>query len=440
MSRPLLLIASVALLAISASAMEKPHQGPPQSGAIAGDQGKPAAPEEEAPVPVPPPSDKALAYYRSGNVLWIVDLVWGLLIPALFLFTGFSARIRNWAQKLGRKWFFVVGIYFVIFLILNSIIDLPLSYYEGFVREHAYGLSNQTLAKWTSDELKSLAVGIGGGFLFLWVPYLLLKKSPRRWWLYTALLTVPFMMFVMLIAPIWIDPLFNQFGPMKDKALESKILALAERAGIEGSRVYEVNKSVDTTAVDAYVTGFLQTKRIVLWDTILAKLNEKELLVVVGHEMGHYVLHHIITGIIFSFFLILISLYLAYKLANRLIARYKHHFGFDQLSDIASLPLLLLLVAIFSFLISPISLAFSRYQEHEADRFALEITRNNHDAATAFIKLQQENLAVPRPGLLYKLWRSDHPPVGERIDFCNEYHPWKSGQPLKYADHFKGNP
>jgi Zn-dependent protease with chaperone function len=248
------------------------------------------------------------------------------------------------------------------------------------------------------------------------------------------------MMFVMLIAPIWIDPLFNDFGPMKDKALESKILALAERAGVEGSRVYEVNKSVDTTAVDAYVTGFLQTKRIVLWDTILAKLNEKELLVVVGHEMGHYVLHHIITGIIFSFFLILIALYVAYKLANGLIARYKRRFGFEQLSDVASLPLLLLLVGIFSFVISPISLAFSRYQEHEADRFALEITRDNHDAATAFIKLQQENLAVPRPGLLYKLWRSDHPPVGERIDFCNEYHPWKSGQPLKYADRFKDNP
>jgi Zn-dependent protease with chaperone function len=440
MTRPLLLIASVALLAIGASALEKPPQGPPQSGTVAGDQGKPAAPEEETPVPVPPPSDKALSYYRSGNVLWVVDLVWGLLIPALFLFTGFSARIRTWAQKLGRKWFFVIGIYFVIFLILNFIIDLPLSYYEGFVREHAYGLSNQTLAKWLGDALKSLAVGIVGGFLFLWVPYMLLKKSPRRWWLYTALLTVPFMMFVMLIAPIWIDPLFNDFGPMKDKALESKILALAERAGVEGSRVYEVNKSVDTSAVDAYVTGFLQTKRIVLWDTILAKLNDKELLVVVGHEMGHYVLHHIITGIIFSFFLILIALYLAYKLANGLIARYKRRFGFEQLSDVASLPLLLLLVGIFSFVISPISLAFSRYQEHEADRFALEITRDNHDAATAFIKLQQENLAVPRPGLLYKLWRSSHPPVGERIDFCNEYHPWRSGQPLKYADRFKDNP
>ncbi len=399
--------------------------------------GQAASAQDESPVPVPAPSEKAVSYYRSGNVLWVVDLVWGILIPCLFLFTGFSARIRNWALRLGLKWFFVVGIYFIIFVLINFVIDLPLSYYEEFVRQHAYGMSNQTFSKWLGDSLKSLLVGIVGGVLFLWVPYMLLKKSPRRWWLYTSLLSIPFLFFVMLISPIWIDPLFNQFGPMKDKTLESQILALADRAGIEGSRVYEVNKSVDTKAVNAYVTGFLGTKRIVLWDTLLAKLNDREILVVMGHEMGHYVLHHVIKGISFAFLLILFTLYLAYRLADGLIVRNKARFGFDSLSDIASLPLLLLLVSIFSFLTSPIVLAYSRHQEHEADRFALEITRDNHDAAEAFVKLQQENLGIPRPGLLYKVWRSSHPPIGERIDFCNEYKPWKTGQPLVYGRLFK---
>jgi len=393
--------------------------------------------DREAPVPVPAPDEKALQYYRSGNVLWLVDLAWGLLIPALFLVTGFSARIRSWAQRLGRKWFFVIGIYFAVFMVLNFIIDLPLTYYQDFVREHAYGLSTQTAAKWWGDMLKSLAVSLIAGFLFLWVPYLLLKKSPRRWWLYTAMLAVPFLLFAMLITPVWIDPLFNEFGPMKDKALEGRILALAERAGIEGSRVFEVNKSVDTTAVNAYVTGFLNTKRIVLWDTILAKLSEKEVLVVVGHEMAHYVLNHVMTTILFLFLLILLALYLAYRLAGALIDRYQDRFGFDRLSDIASLPLLMLLIGVLSFFLSPIVNAFSRYQEHEADRFALEITRSNHEAATAFVKLQQENLAIPRPGVLYKIWRATHPPIGERIDFCNEYRPWQTGQPLKYQDRFK---
>jgi len=433
MSRMLSLIFCVVMLIISCSATGMPLQQPPGSGIQAGA----AAGETDAPVPVPAPSDKAIRYYQSGKVLWFVDLIWGLLIPALFLFTGLSARIRTWAQRLGRKWFFVIGIYFILFAVLNFVISLPISYYEDFVRQHAYGLSNQTPAKWWGDALKSLMVGIFAGFLFLWVPFLLLKKSPKRWWLYTSLLSIPFLVFVMLVSPIWIDPLFNDFGPMKDKALEAKILSLAERAGIEGGRVYEVAKSVDTSSVNAYVTGFSGTKRIVLWDTILTKLNEKELLVVMGHEMGHYVLNHIVIGLIFSFFLILISLYLAYRLANGLIERYKDRFGFDRLSDVASLPLLLLLIGIFSFALSPLAMAFSRYQEHEADRFALEITRDNHDAAMAFVKLQKENLSMPRPGMLYKLWRLSHPPVGERIDFCNEYHPWRSGEPSKYEKHFK---
>jgi Zn-dependent protease with chaperone function len=391
-----------------------------------------ASSEESGRVPVPEPSEKAVRYYRSGNLLWIVNTIWGLLIPALFLFTGFSASIRNWARKVGRKWFFVVVLYGVVFTLLNYLIDLPLAYYQGFVRQHAYGLSNQTLQKWAGDSLKGLMVGLIATILFLWVPYLLLKKSPRRWWLYTGLLMIPFLIFVMLISPVWIAPLFNDFGPMQNKKVEEKIISLAERAGIEGGRVYEVDKSVDTKAVNAYVTGFGGTKRIVLWDTILAKLDEGELLVVMGHEMGHYVLGHVTKSILFASFLTMITLYAAYRFSNGMIRRYGHRFGFDELSDVASLPLLLLLAGVFALLITPAALAFSRYQEREADRFALEITRTNHAAAMAFVKLQEENLAVPRPGLLFKLWRSSHPAIGERIDFCNEYRPWLTGEPLEY--------
>jgi Zn-dependent protease with chaperone function len=248
---------------------------------------------------------------------------------------------------------------------------------------------------------------------------------------------VPFLFFVMLISPVWIDPLFNKFGPMNDKALEAQILALAEQSGIAGSRVYEVNKSVDTKAVNAYVTGFMNTKRIVLWDTIIAKLEEKELLFVMGHEMGHYVLGHVIKGILFFSLLIMVTLYAAYRTAGGLIKKYKDRFGFDQLSDIASFPLIMLLVSIFTLVITPIALTFTRYQEHEADRFGLEITQTNHAAATAFVKLQQENLGNPRPGLLYKLWRSSHPTLGDRIDFCNAYRPWEKGEALKYGELFK---
>ena len=395
------------------------------------------AQEESSPVAVPNPSDKALRYFRSGNVLWVVNRIWELLIPALFLFTGYSAKIRSLAQKLGRKWFFVIGLYFIIFTLINFVVDIPLSYYETFVREHAYDLSNQTFGKWFGDSLKSALVGIIIGFLFLWVPYLFLKKSPRRWWLYTGILMVPFLFFVMLISPIWIDPLFNKYGSMKDRVLEAKILTLAEIAGIEGSRVFEVNKSVDTKTVNAYVTGFLGTKRIVLWDTIIAKLNEQELLFVMGHEMGHYVLGHVVKSIFFFSLLIMIMLFVIYRTAGGLINRFKDRFGFDHLSDIASLPLILLLMNICFLVITPVVFTFTRYHEHEADRFGLEITQTNHAAATAFVKLQEENLRIPRPGWLYKLWRSSHPTLGDRIDFCNSYHPWEKGMPLKYETLFR---
>jgi Zn-dependent protease with chaperone function len=388
------------------------------------------------PVPVPIPSEKAMDYYNSGNVLWVVDTLWGILIPALFLFTGFSATIRNWAQKIGKKWFFVIGIYFILFSIITFVVGLPLSYYEEFVRQHAYDLSNQTFGKWLGDSLKSLMVGTILGFVFLWIPYLLLKKSPRRWWLYVSILAIPFLFVILLISPIWIDPLFNDFGPMKDKVLEAKILALAERAGIEGSRVFEVNKSVDTKKLNAYVTGFTNTKRIVLWDNIIEKMNEKELLFVLGHEMGHYVLGHIWKLILFFSLLTLVTLYVANRTAGSIITRFKQRFGFDQLSDIASLPLIILLVNVFAFIIAPIANGFGRSLEHQSDQFGLEITRDNHNAANAFVKLQAENLSNPRPGLLYKLWRADHPVLGDRIDFCNEYKPWETGQPMEYEHLF----
>jgi Zn-dependent protease with chaperone function len=400
----------------------------------------PAAQPGDDYVPVPEPGERAIAYHRSGIAWWVVTTLWGWLIPALFLFTGFSARIRDWARRIGRGWFFTIGVYFAIFSVLSFLIDLPLSYYLGYVRQHEYGMSTQSLGKWFQDSALGLAFGILGGFLFLWIPYLLLKRSPRRWWLYTGLLAIPFLLLMILIQPIWVDPWFNKFGPMKNKELETKILALAERAGIEGSRVFEVAKSEDTKALNAYVTGFGATKRIVLWDTTIAKLSEDELLYVIGHEMGHYVMGHVWKTIGFFSLLILLALYAIHRTAGWLIARYRGRFGFNDLSDVASFPLIVLLLSAYLFLILPIGLAYSRGNEHESDRFGLEILQNNRAAATAFVKLQEENLGIPRPHWLIKLWQASHPPLGERIDFCNEYRPWQRGEALQYGHLFKTTP
>lgn len=393
--------------------------------------------DESQPVDVPAPSADAVAYYESGNWLWVADQIWSFGLLVVVLATGLSARLRTIAQRVSGRWFVALLVYFLLFNLITSVIDLPRAYYEEFVRQHAYGLSTQTAAKWWTDTLTTLILACVIGPLVIWVPYLLLAKSPRRWWLYTAVALIPFVIVGNLVAPVWIAPLFNQFEPMQDKALESRILALADRAGIEGSRVFQVNKSVDTKTLNAYVAGLLGTKRIVLWDTTIARMTDKELLFVMGHEMGHYALGHTWQLIVLTSLLILASLYAAYRAADWVLARYGSQFGFSTLQDFASLPLLLLLTNLFSLIVSPAILTFTRHVEHEADRFGLEITQTSHSAGTAFIKLQTDALAVPRPGLLNVLWRQSHPPLGERIDFANEYHPWRDGKPLVYGEKFK---
>ncbi len=386
---------------------------------------------------MPEPSSLAIRYHRSGNVLWAVETGLSLLIPALLLFSGLSARLAMLAQRGGRRWLPTVGLYALLFTLVTALLTLPLSYYMGFLRQHEYGLSNQSFGRWLEDWAKGVLVSGIGLSLVLWIPYLLLRRSPERWWLYAGLAAIPITTLLLVITPIWVDPLFNDFGPMKDKALEARILALAGRAGVGDSRVYQVDKSVDTKAVNAYVTGLGNTKRIVLWDTTLEKLEPDQVLFVTAHEVGHFVLRHTLAVILGAAILTTLSLYVVHRLAGSLIARFSARFGFSRVSDVASFPLFLLLGGIVSLVALPLVLAFNRYQEHEADRFALEITRDGRAAASTFVRLQEENLAVPRPGRFYMLWRGSHPKLADRVDFANRYRPWSSNEELRYQHLFR---
>jgi STE24 endopeptidase len=392
-----------------------------------------------AEVPVPEPTDLARRYHRSGDVLWVINTALGFLIPALLLWSGISARLKLWAERIGGRggWFRTIAVYGILFVLLTGVLGLPLSWYQGFAREHAYGLSNQSLGRWFGDWGKALGLTCVIVPLLLWIPYWMLARSPRRWWLWTGLTAIPLSVLALIVAPLWVEPLFNQFGPLENKKLEAEILELAARAGIDRTRVYEVKKSVDTKTVNAYVTGVGATKRIVLWDTILARLTPDEILFVVGHEMGHFVLHHTLAVILGATILSTLSLYTVHRLAGRLIARHATRFGFDRLENVASLPLLLLLGSLVSFVVTPLVLAGSRWMEHEADRFALELTRDNRAGALTFVQLQQENLDIPRPGLLYRLWRGSHPSLADRIEFANRYRPWATGRPLRYQHLFR---
>jgi len=389
------------------------------------------------PVTVPTPSPEAVRYYHSGNVLWVVSLLWGFVVPTVMWWSGFSARLRDWAVGIGKRWYFSLVLYFALFWVTLFVANVALDYYADFVRPHAYGLSSQVFGKWLHDEFINLMIGLIAGAAFLWIPYLLLRRATRRWWLYTWMVSIPIFFFVALVEPIWVEPLFNRFGPMQDKTLEAKILDLAHRAGIEGANVYEVNKSVDTNELNAYVTGIGGTKRIVLWDTIIKQSTPNELLGVMGHEMGHYVLGHVWRGLIFGSLVFLLGLWLVHRSAGWLLRRFAGQTRVSELGDIASLPLLMLLFSVFIFLLSPLLLAYSRHQEHEADRFGLEITHDNQDCALAFVTFVNHDLAYPSPGPLYVFWRASHPTLAERIEFCNDYHPWLEGRAGRYSAYFK---
>lgn len=393
---------------------------------------------EHASIEVPPASEQAMQYYRSGNVLWVAEQLWSLLIPAVLLWFGWSAKLRSWVARVVRdRWYFTVAGYWIVYLAITSLLSLPLSYYAQYVRPHAYGLSDQALSKWATDTTIGFVLAAIVGALLVWIPFAIIKKSPNRWWIWTSLVAIPLAFGALIIVPVFIQPLFNDFGPLTDKALEAKILAMAERAGIEGGRVFEVNKSVDTNTVNAYVTGLGSTKRIVLWDTLLQQLDERQILLVMGHEMGHYVLGHMYWSLGIMVVTIPAMLAATHYGARWFIGRYRDRIGFDSLADVAALPLIIVISNLLGLATAPLFNYVSRSNEHESDRFALEMTHDNDACASAFLKLQQQNLGNPWPGPLFKLWRASHPTLGERIEFCNEYRPWETGEPQQYSELFE---
>jgi STE24 endopeptidase len=393
--------------------------------------------EQRVPVAVPEPTPEAVRYYRSGHWVWAASVALGFAVPALILWSGLAVAIRTRAERVARFWPVAAALFIAAYLAVDWLLSLPFAYYAEFARQHAYGMSNQSLGRWLAESFVGLAVNALIGALFFWVPLLAIRRLPRMWWLATGALAVPFLLLMMFVRPIWIDPLTDDFGRMQNPQLEQRILALAERAGIEGARVFEVNKSADTNRLNAYVTGFGATKRIVLWDTLLAKLSPEQTLVVMGHEMGHYVLRHVVIGICAYSAILTLALLLLHLVASAVLRRSAGKLGVRGLSDPAALPLMLAIVAILGVAIMPLAFAFSRHQEHEADRFALEITRDNHACANAFVAMQASNLGYPRPDEWVVWLRTTHPPIGQRVDFCNAYRPWATDQPRRYERLFQ---
>jgi Zn-dependent protease with chaperone function len=371
------------------------------------------------------------AYVAERRRLAFVDPLVSILVALLLLATGLSARFRDLAERVSRRRYLQVLVYLALFSVVTWVLGLPLEWYRDYALEHRFGLSTQSFGAWFGDSAKGVALGVlmFGVLPVMWLVYKALKSSPRRWWLRLALGTVPFMMLLMLLQPLVIEPVFNKFKPLANVELRNRIVALAERAEIPGRKVLEADKSKQTTKYNAYVSGFGASQRIVLWDTTLKGLQEDEILCVMAHEMGHYKLGHIWMLIVFTGVLGFGVFWVAARLVNGLTARYGPRWGFREVGDLASLPLLLAVLSLVMFAIQPATNSFSRWMERDSDTFGLEVTQANDAAARAFIKLGSQNKSDPEPSALIEAWLYTHPPLAERVRYAIEYRPWESGQP-----------
>ncbi|MCY8475014.1 MULTISPECIES: M48 family metallopeptidase [Bacillus] len=362
------------------------------------------------------PSQLAVAeqYSDVKNFLFFISIPLDWFLFFVLLTSGVSKKIKQWMEAAVRFRFLqIIGFVFVLSLI-TALVTLPLDWI-GYQVSLDYNISTQTASSWAKDQVIDFWISFPIFTLCVLVFYWLIKKHEKKWWFYAWLLTVPFSLFLFFIQPVIIDPLYNDFYPLKNKELESKILALAEEANIPADHVYEVNMSEKTNALNAYVTGIGANKRIVLWDTTLNKLDDSEILFIMGHEMGHYVMKHVYIGLAGYLIVSLAGFYVVDKLYKRGVRLARNLFHVEGRRDLAALPLLLLIVSVLSFAVTPFSNAVSRYQENKADQYGIELTGDSEAAVRTFQDLAVTGLSQVDPPFLVKLFRGSHPSIMERI-------------------------
>jgi Zn-dependent protease with chaperone function len=366
---------------------------------------------------------------------------YGFLALWLILQLGIATRLRNWSERFSRRRY-VQALSFVALLALSfSVARLPLDIARAWVAK-VYEISVQSWPSWAGDWLKSEALTIALGSLLAWMLFAVIRRSPRRWWMYFWLLSLPLLVFGFFIAPYVIDPLFNQFEPLATKAppLVPELERVSRRAGVKipPERMFWMKASDKTNATNAYVTGFGASKRIVIWDTTLQQETDDEVMCDFGHELGHYVLGHVWKGMVLSAALLLVLLYLAYRTIGWLMARRGAAWGIRDLHDWAALPALLLVLGVFGFAADVIGNTASRYVENHADIYALEVTHGivtdpGQAAARSFQQFGEVYLADPSPNPVYVFLFYDHPPISDRIHLAVTYDPWSKGEPPQFV-------
>ncbi len=389
---------------------------------------------------------EAKAYSDTQYVLYFLSVVLVLLVYFLLWRARIAVVFRNWARRISSRHFVQCLVFGPLFFLTAGLLLFPFDYYADFVVDHKFGLMTQGFGSWMADWGKALALSIFASTVMVWIFYWVVRRAPRRWWFYFWAVTVPITLVVMFIEPFVVEPLFYKFTPLDATrpALVTRIEEMLHHAGlrIPRRRILEMNASSKTNTLNAYVSGLGASKRVVVWDTTLKKMTDDETLLVLGHETGHYVLHHILKEFVLIELVVLVLMALGFVAVRKLIRRYGGRTGVEGEGDLASLPVMLLVLTLMTFFSSPLVNGISRHYEHQADLFALEVTHGvvpdpNAAEARAFQIMGEQDLSDPDPNPFIVFWLYSHPPIDQRIKFALSYKPWAEGKPMRFVHPMK---
>ncbi len=337
------------------------------------------------------------SYFEGGYWLLPWDLLVGVAIGVLLLVSGLSVRMREFAFRVGRRRWLAVAIYALLWLLVGFVLGLPWSWYEGFVREHQYGLSTQTLGGWLGDALKGLLVAAIIAPPLIATLYAAVRRLGARWWIGASLGAFALTLLMSMLAPVYIAPLFNDYRPLPDGPVRAAVLSLARANRIPTDHVVWFDASRQTTRVSANVSGFLGTTAINLNDNLVNKTSLPEIRAVLGHEMGHYVLNHGLRLTIYISLLLALGFYCTHRLLDAALARWGSRLRLAGRDDPAALPLAMIVLSTFFFLATPVSNSIIRQAEAEADAFGLNAAREPNGFAMAAMRLSTYRKLRPAP-------------------------------------------
>jgi STE24 endopeptidase len=364
------------------------------------------------------------AYFEGGYWLLLWDFLATVIVMWVLLHFRLSAQMRDLAERMVRFRPLQTALYWIQFFIVASVLTFPLTVYEGYFREHKYGLSNQNFGAWMRDQVVMLAVGVVLGAILV-VPLMgVVRRLGRNWWVWGAVLTIVFFAFVSLIAPVYVAPLFNKYSKVQDLRVKDAILSMARANGIPATDVYEVDESRQSKRVSANVSGFANTLRISLNDNLLQRCTLPEIETTMGHEMGHYVLNHAYKGLVMYGVVVVIGFAFLNWGLNYCVARWGGKWDVRGITDVAVLPLAAVVLSLFFFLMTPVTNTIERTMEYEADMYGLNAAQQPDGEANVDLMLGEYRKMDPGPVEEFIFY--DHPSGRTRITAAMR---WKAEHP-----------